>query len=394
MILSETTVARDWIAQFDETDKNTAKLILDSLIYVSSEELNAGLNQLIQNFIADHQNEYIALFAVKDVIKDSNYWEDKREKLDLSLSDGIGSEASISYLCRSISKTNKYILNHPDINEMRGKKCRYIFCMNDIVGSGEQTDGFCKWLYNSPTIKSWISLRYIEFIICSYAGTTTGINYLKKNKFIKEILINQYVDYGRSFWTDNERYEIENVCKKYCAFTSRKKYPLGYNKIFSFIYFSYKYPNTSPAILWAPLTKRWVPLSQIRPEFEINFNNLEPTYMSIRKYIDYFKLSESLIFNRLNFEAKKMIIILDLLSWKHYSNKCISEMLIMPITKVNKYIDRLLTMGLIDKNYKITKMGKALIRSAKKRKIIKKELDLKKDFYYPKKLRVPIDSSS
>jgi len=49
MILSETTAARDWIAQFDESDKKTAKLILDSLIYVSSEELNAGLNHWIKS---------------------------------------------------------------------------------------------------------------------------------------------------------------------------------------------------------------------------------------------------------------------------------------------------------------------------------------------------------
>jgi len=53
MILSETTAAKNWIAQFDESDKKTAKLILDSLIHVSSEELNTGLNQLIQKFIAD-----------------------------------------------------------------------------------------------------------------------------------------------------------------------------------------------------------------------------------------------------------------------------------------------------------------------------------------------------
>jgi len=277
---------------------------------------------------------------------------------------------------------------------MREKKCRYIFCINDIIGSGEQTDGFCKWLYNSSTIKSWISLRYIEFNICSYAGTTTGINNLKKNKFIKKILINQYVDYGRSFWTEKERGEIKYVCKKYCIFTSRKKLPLGYKDIFSFIYINYKYPNTSPAILWASPTRKWTPMSNIRPEFEINLNDLEPTYMGFKKYINYFNFSKSLIFNKLTLESKNMILILNLLSWKHYSNKHISEMLNMPITNVNKYTGSLLSMGFIDINYKVTKMGKTLIRSAKKRKIIKKELDFKKDFYYPVKLRVPIDSSS
>ena len=394
MILSETTPARAWIAQFDESDKNTARLILDSLIYVSNEELDTGLNQLIQKFIADHQNEYIAIFAVKDVIKDSNYWEDAREKLDLLLNDGIGSEANISYLCRSISKTNKYILNHPDVNEMRKKKCRHIICVNDIIGSGEQTDEFCNWLYNNPTIKSWISLKYIDFNICSYAGTITGIKYLEKNKFIKEILVNQYVDYGRSFWTEKERDEIENVCRKYCPFTSRKKLPLGYKNIFSFIYINYKYPNTSPAILWAAPTKKWTPVSHIRPEFEINLDNLEPTYLGIKKFIDYFNFSKSLIFGRLNWESKKMIIILNLLSWKHYSNKSISEMLNIPITNVNKYTDRLLSMELIDKNYKVTTGGKKLLRLAKKRKLIKDELDLKDDFYYPDKLREPIDSPS
>ena len=163
MILSETTAAKDWISQFNDPDKNTAKLILDSLIYVSNEELIYGLKQLLQSFSIDHKNKYIALFAVKDVISNKNYWGDELKKLDLSSKNGIGSEAIISQLCRDISKTNKHFLNHPNIDEMKEKKCRHIICINDIIGSGDQTDKFCNWLYNSSTIKSWISLKYTDF---------------------------------------------------------------------------------------------------------------------------------------------------------------------------------------------------------------------------------------
>jgi hypothetical protein len=381
-VLSETKAAKSWIAQFDETDRETAILILDSLIYVSNEELNNGLKEKLQEFINYHQKEYIALFAVKDVIE-GNYWEANREQL---LSSDIGSEAIISHFCRDISKTNDFLLNHPSIETMRNKKCKHIIVVNDIVGSGDQTIKFCNWLYNHPTIKSWISLKYIDINVCSYAWAKIGHDNLKRNKIISELLIAQPIESGRSFWSSEDWQKIIDVCNKYSAYTSRKSMPLGYKEVFTFIYFSHKCPNNSPAIIWAPHSKNWKSIFTTRPDFILDSKSFFLKF-DIKKFLGYLNLTKSILLTSFNEETKIMVVILNFFSKKRYSIENISEMLGMPVTGVNKYVEKLFTMNLMDRNYKVTIMGKSLIRSARKTKIIRSELELKDEFYYPKQLR-------
>jgi predicted transcriptional regulator len=387
--LSETNVAKKWIAQFDETDKDTAKLILDSLFFVSNEELISGLNQILQKYIANHHQEYIALFAVKDVMA-GNYWEVNREQLKLKK---IGSEAIISYFCRCISETNNFLLNHPDKETMRSKKCKHIIIINDIIGSGTQTNDFCNWLYNDSTIRSWVSLNYAYINVCSYAGTKIGHDNLKKNKIISELLIAQYIEGGRSLWSSEDRQKIIGVCKKYSVYTSRKNKPLGFKEAFTFICFNHKCPNTSPSIIWAPNTIKWKSMFPKRPDLILDKHFFSIGF-DIKMVLDYLNLTKSILLTSFNEETKIMVVILNFFSRKRYSNRNISEILSMPITEVNEYVEKLFTMNLLDRNFKVTKMGKSLIRSAKKVKIIRNELDLKDGFYYPQQLRGPIGSSS
>jgi hypothetical protein len=388
--LSETKVAKDWIAQFNEKDKDTAKLILDSFIYVSNEELNNGLKQLLHKFVVDHQNEYIGLFAVKDVVA-GNYWEDNREQL---VSDDIGSEAIISHFCRDISRTDYFLLNHPSIEIMRNKKCKHIIVINDVIGSGNQTIKFCNWLYNHQTIKSWVSLKYMDINVCAYAGTKIGHHNIKMNKIVSELLIEQHIESGRSFWSSEERQKIIDVCNEYCKYTSRRSMPMGYKEAFTFICFGHRCPNTSPAIIWAPHTEKWKSIFPIRLDFILDPKSFYIGHLDIKRFLDYLNLAKSILLARFNEETENMVVILGFFSQKRYSNRNISEMLSMPITKVNEYVEKLFTMGLIEKNCKVTRMGKSLIRSARKAKIIRKELDLKDEPYYPLQLRGPIGSSS
>jgi hypothetical protein len=393
-ILSETKEAKNWISQFDEEDRDIARLILDSLIYVPYENLISGLIQLLKNYIDKHQNEYIALFAVKEKLDKTEYWDDGRKILNITERDGIGSEAIISHFCRDISKTEEYLLDHPDIKTLKDKKCKYIICVNDIIGSGDQSNKFCNWLYEHPTIKSWVSLKYIYINVISFAGTNKGIEYLKKNKIISEVFVNQDIDNGRSLWTVKDRQKIEYVCKKYSVnIIEEKRFPLGYKDMFTFLYFSYKCPNTSPAILWAPSSKKWKSIFISRPDTIIE-SIYTLKHDNIKMIIDYFKLSKSILFLKFDKETKIMVLILNCFFQKYFKKINIGELLGMSNITVNKYIEKLYKLNLIDKNNKVTKMGKSLIRSAKKAKIIKKELDLKETFYYPSQLRGPIGSSS
>ena len=45
--LSNTSHGKFWLSQFDESDRAAARLLLDSILYVSNDQLIAGLYDLI-----------------------------------------------------------------------------------------------------------------------------------------------------------------------------------------------------------------------------------------------------------------------------------------------------------------------------------------------------------
>ena len=144
--VAETKVGTEWLQQFDPEDIETARLLLDSLMFVSNQELSLGIKNSIDKFLGTHEGKmavYVAREvpkAVRDYWKDQEtnrmnrirreldkalgietlaedisakvvkddipmYFENKRcrpEIIDASSPDGIGSEGTIAHLCRYV----------------------------------------------------------------------------------------------------------------------------------------------------------------------------------------------------------------------------------------------------------------------------------------------------
>ncbi|UTC65688.1 hypothetical protein E4O00_06410 [Treponema sp. OMZ 788] len=205
--LIEAKEAKKWLNQFSLENRATAQLLLDSIIIISNAELIENLTKTLEEFSNNMAKGKIALFVVREV-EENMYLSENSSPNRINGHSGVGSEGLFAHLIRDISRKNPNFLDHPSITQMRKEKCRHIFCIDDIIGSGKRSRSFCNWLYDDKTIKSWCSLGYIDINVCAYAVTLMGKSIIEELKFVKTVLFVQAIGSGRSFWTSEQRDNI------------------------------------------------------------------------------------------------------------------------------------------------------------------------------------------
>lgn len=396
--LSSSFSGKSWISQFDNCDRETASTILDSLIYVNNSQLINGLRNLILAFLDSHPSEAIAIFASREVVNGEYFSNENKMPKSIDSNKPVGSEGILSHFCRDMAKSDNRILNHPSLKNIKKFRCRYILCIDDMIGSGNRIVSFAKWMYRNKTLKSWHSLKYIKFIACAYAASECGKKYVEKNKIFDESIFVQAINAGRSVWSVDEKKQIETICKKYSKHTNRPNLSLGYKDAFTFIIFPHSCPNTNPSILWSSKKKSWNAIFSIRPEFDLmeDVIHLKKTKQSaILKELGHKCLQEKTSFHKLSSESRQIIILLSYLGKYQHKDYVLSDLMELPMTLIRRLVADCCNYGWIDSKKRLTKEGKYLLRSARKDiNITNYQLEIKSDFYYPKTYRSLARSSS
>jgi hypothetical protein len=153
---------REWLAQFDSDDHETADRLVDSLTLVSHSAFERALTELIQTHSAEIDGP-VALFAAREIDPSSSYFEQAktqgkdnthlRQVNALAPGSDHGSEARIAAMIRNIAKAErKKFLNHPNIAKMRTAKCRAVFVVDDFIGSGKRALSFLDAMWQDTSI--------------------------------------------------------------------------------------------------------------------------------------------------------------------------------------------------------------------------------------------------
>jgi hypothetical protein len=396
--LSNSALGRSWLSQFDNTDREAARLLLDSILYVSNEQLVAGLRSLILDFFQNKALGPIALFVARENTGDPYWSKTLRRPQSVAGRLPVGSEGMLSNLCRDIAKTNKKILDHPSIREIRNSRCRHILCIDDMVGSGSRMVSFGKWLYKNKTIRSWHSLHYINFFACSYAASDIGQQHVSKSRLYSSIQSVQSIGSGRSIWSRDQKDQIEELCESYAYYTSRPMWPLGFQNAFTCIVFSHKCPNTNPPILWASKVNSWNAIFSDRPEFitdGIAINRKIHSEKWILKALGHTRILDSFVFNKLSSESRQLLTLLSCLAAHRHRDSILSDILELPLPVIRQQVECCLSYGWIDSGKRLTMRGKKVLVAARRTKCIQeKNIELKNDFYYPQSFRSPASLSS
>jgi hypothetical protein len=268
--------------------------------------------------------------------------------------------------------------------------------MDDIIGSGNRMKEFIEWIYEERSIRSWHSFGWVKIVVISYAASSSGLKLLKKSSLVYKSIQCRSLSYGREIWSGQERSDIESLCKRY----SRKfklGMPLGYKNSFSMILFPHGGPNTNPSILIKNGGK-WKALVQGtgRPVSLIKKNMPRENQQNrLLKILGQTRLTKPSLFQKLNSESKKLLLLLSCIAKKKRKVHVLSEMLDVPTETVKAWCSKCLSLNWINEENVLTANGKYALEAAKRNKCTEgKDIIFRKDFYFPQSLRSPGMSSS
>ena len=284
-LLSKTKYGKDWLNNFDSTDRKTASLLIDNLMLVSASEFTSRLNaQLIS--VADKaksDNHPVAFYAEREVEKNGIEVKAYFPNTESGRASGegvppvtvdpkkqdVGSEgvvaATISKLCKSRPNT---CLSHPGPDKLREEKVRKIVIVTDFIGSGFRLYDMLNAFEKVATIKSWSSYKLISFEVVCYSATEDGLKWVKSHPLKPSLHIHIACPTIDERFVGIELGAIKLLCKKY---PKRSKFPFGFRQTGSLIAFSHGIPNNAPPILHSK-AKGWKPLFFDRSTIEADID--------------------------------------------------------------------------------------------------------------------------
>lgn len=419
-LLSSTDIAKEWLLQFAAPDRSLAQKLIDSLVVVDNKELIRGLTSLVSDFLNAHTG-MVSIFPVRELprsnkhilknklaglrvlddpsVKKIPYFDNQVDRpMATDGYQGIGSEGDIAHLCRDLGRMwPERVLDCPSINQMRSSRCKWILCIDDMIGSGTRVNDFINWMHEDPHIKSWKSYKLINFVGIVYAATSCGKQLVSENPWVAELHEQMSLSQGSTQWTKQERIEIEIICRKYAKYTSKPKWPVGYCDAFSMIVFPHSCPNTNPAILRYSKKKYWKALFENRPEFSINWQvpNSIKRQERLLKVLGHTRLSKQSLFMRLNQDSQNLIIILAAISSKKRTIDILSQIMSINIPQITIMLEKCRHLGWIDEANYITEVGKKALSAAKRNLVFPLyPPNLNTAFYFPSSIRSPGKSSS
>lgn len=409
--LRETEAAQAWIEQFDAADRPIASLLLESLIFVDTTDLHRGIRDVVKENLGE-QGRPVALYAVREAPKpppdahreprklryEKPYFDpdDDTIRPDAVASGArVGSEGDLAHLIRDVAcefGANR-ALDHPSIHAMRSTKCPRIILVDDIIGSGKRTREFVDWFCDHKTIRSWLSLRYVQIVVVAYAGVDKQRTRLARHRFVSDAACHQLIRQGRLFWTEHQRSVIKWLCRKYASATSRPRWPLGFGEAFTCLVFEHKCPNTAPAILWADKKSTWKALFPARPGLDesawpVPANQSRRDSMFLEA-IGQEKLSVVDWQEHFSGTGRLRVLLLAAIAKKLHRPQVLSEYLEVSVARATTLIEECRKQGWIDATPRITKAGIRVLDYARKLGVLEdEEVELKTEFYFPRTLRV------
>lgn len=399
-LLIESNRGQAWIGQFSTNDRLTAQRLIGCLTLVSHSAYERALAKLIENEAASSCWP-IALYATREADPNTSFFDINNPIDAVGRGNDIGSEARVAALIRNLARANpsKY-LNHPTLQEMKDVRCRSIYVLDDIIGSGKRTYEFLSSMWHCSTIRSWHSFGWIDFKALAYAATDFGINKLHTSKTNPKIsTFSDCPTINDMPWTDNVKSDVMQLCRLYGKKTSKKGMALGFKSTAATIIFEHGAPNNSPAILWAPQkTTTWVPLFPDRSVLpseasafphELQKRDLGEIFNDLGDH----KVAASMGVPHKNLLSPTVLAILALLRADKKSRALISYATGLPKLECSSILTWCVEQKLITRTLSLTPLGRAELASAGRAAAWKKTIPIRgDDGYYPQQLRRPVGS--
>jgi hypothetical protein len=256
---SDTTLGKQWLAEFESVDQQTAQLLIDSLeIHDHVEIMNTLADRLRKFALKDSRSTPVLLVPVRSIedLSATGSLVDGEHVAYESFNPGAtypvmpGSEAEIGSMFRSLVDEGGGLFVSPDtsIDEMKRLKVRTICLVVDYSGSGTQVARFVETFRANRTIASWISYGYLNLRVVTYAANVAASRRLNDVRNLGFEAARVAKSATSADWSQEQRKEIEALCNKY-AIEDDQNSALGYRDSFGLYLSNMRVPNNLPQIL-------------------------------------------------------------------------------------------------------------------------------------------------
>lgn len=254
-----------WITNFAPEDRNTARLLLDSLEIVSGAEMRAGMERLLERVVQPRGDDRrdTAAIAIEGVPR--RLWRHyfgcvphhiaSPDSPSCPKLDGTGSELIIKNAIEKIS-TESALRLIASVDDMRRMRSRVLLIVTDVLASGEEAANFAEFILRNPTIRSWRSYGLLRIEIAAYAASAAAVERLERSPV--GLSFERYAaDFDTAGWSDSEREDIERLCKRYAGPGGK---PFGWAKARSLTVFDHTFGNGVPGVFLRKEEESWFPL--------------------------------------------------------------------------------------------------------------------------------------
>lgn len=250
---------QDWLSQFPEVQRTTAKLLLSHLQFVSRDVYSAWLQRVVA---ALPGGKTYALYSVRKLEEGLPLWNEGGEIIARP-GDSLGSEDLVYSLVANLARANpQTLLDHSSLTELRDKKVQDYLLIDDSIGSGDRVSGFINAMLSHPTFLSWWSFGLVKIHVVSFArpreaeakivarikGSDHGKRKFRKSSkvdFTSEMVYE--TDWLEERWGKNHQQVIQ-LCRSQTKIPTKRR--LGYGGVMANLVFYHSVPNNIPGVLW------------------------------------------------------------------------------------------------------------------------------------------------
>jgi len=210
--LANTTTGRHWLAQFRGEDRPAAAAMLNALLLLNEEQVASTILSLLQGLAAERsgRRRRVALYAERE-FPERNAFE-VRSIPDASGvvrrravgragpaavkpvrgSTRVGSEGSVAFIIsQAVAAWPSIYANQPGPDRIRSARnpIGALVIVTDFVGSGTRINTILDKFWNVPSVRAWVSRRWVEFMIVAAAGTSAGMASVRAHRLKPRVLV-------------------------------------------------------------------------------------------------------------------------------------------------------------------------------------------------------------
>ena len=400
---SDTERGKAWLGNFSEAEQLAARLLLDGLDLVGQDRLRSDLTATIER-LANTLATPIALVPVREMADGQSYFSvnSRDAKAQLLQSTSFpGSEAIVANLAGSLRREEENdgpFVAAPSLRNMRAARCRSVLFIDDFSGSGDRIISFDQAFRRHPTIKAWLSRKWIQLHVVVFAATENAAHRLRGHFGADHVHVHRMCPtFADRVWTVSERALIEKLCRDHYHPTGRAD-ALGYRNSRGLMVLLHSVPNNLPPILWQRRGQRgksWNPLflnqavpSDLFPLF--GDASPEARVEEILRRVGQQRLALGGWREVAGSETTRILLVLSALSRRPATISRVMSLTGLAYSEVEAILRACRSWGLVGSTLRLSDEGLKELRYAKGLEL-RDEIPVlhgSDEFYYPRSLRV------